>query len=158
MLDDIKRHEGDNIGGVNSIEFIPANAFSGFPLIFEGAIHHEPILKPNYRWYQIYCTEFTMSLKETQSDSDHGAFFIKEIVGKLPKDREEITHQLNQLANQKLVIRLTYNNGTRKIVGNPLEPMYFRGNFDSKSEMAQRNEHDVLFRGEGIEKAPFYKL
>lgn len=158
MINDITRHENDNLGGVNSFEFILAEAVNQLPEVFEGAIHNEIELNDNYRWYKMYCTEFTMGLKEQQQDSDHGASFKKIFVGKIPKDRTEVTDILNLLKNRPLILCLTYNNGCKKIVGSPDEPMYFKGNLDTKTDITGRNEHDVVFEGEGVDKSPFYKV
>jgi hypothetical protein len=158
MLNDITRHSSDNLGGVNAFKFVPAKGVNPLPASLNGAIHHELTLKDGYRWYTGYCTEFTMNYKESPVQSEHGLAYKKTFSGKVPNDRSDLTWLFDEMKDQGFILDITDNNGQRKIVGNPDEPVYFVSTLDTKAEMAQRNEHEIVFEGEGIDKAPFYNI
>ena len=158
MLNDITRHTDDNLGGLNAFKIVSAKAVTSLPSVVNGAIQHQLTLLPGHRWLSVYCTEFTMNYKEVPIDSEHGAAFKKTLTGKTPKDRAELTQLFNEMKDQGFIIDYTDNNGQRKLVGSPQEPMYFKPALDTKAEMAQRNEHELVFEGEGIDKSPFYNI
>lgn len=158
MKKDILRHEGDNLGGVNSFRFLEIEGVQEMPETFKGAIHTEITLNDGYRWQDGYCTEETMDFQEDQADGDHGASFKRVFVGQTPKDRPELTDLFEYMKNRRYILELTYNNGSKKIAGSPAEPMYFRTKLKTQKQMAGRNEHDIAFTGECVKKSPFYSI
>lgn len=158
MKKDIDRFENDNLGGINSFKIIEAKHIIGWPPVYAGCIHTAPIIAPGAAWRTIYCTEGTMQLKDDQQPSDHGAYHTKEFSGNTPKDRPEVLELLNHLKDEKFVLDCLDNNGQRKLVGTPSEPLTLVSSADTKNSVPGRNEYKLVFKGDGINKSPFYKL
>lgn len=158
MENNIKRHSGDNLGGNYSFKFIPVGDVDEIPETFEGAVHHAVELKSNTMWFDGECTEHTMSFKDEQRESDHGSYHEKEFTGIVPKDREEMIDLFNRIKDQKFILDITDNNGTRKLVGTLTEPMYLTAGMDSKADPSGRNEYRISFKGSGIDRSPVYQV
>lgn len=158
MENDIKKIEGDNLGGIYSFKFIPVTDVQSIPSTLNGAIHNEVNIKTNTRWYEGYCTIETMNFSDNQEDSDHGAFHTKEFLGIVPKDRPELIDLFNGMKNKRFILDLVDNNGTRKLVGTVEEPLNFSSGFDTKANIAGRNEYKISFKGQGVAKSPIYNV
>lgn len=158
MLKDIEKHKNDNLGGIFSLQIIPIEHVSSIPEAIDGIIHKALIPTADGRWLSVYATEYTISFKENQEDSDHGDYYSKVITGKVPKNRPLITDQFTQFKNRKFICLITYNNGTSVLVGNLDEPMMFKSAHSSKEQMGDRNETDFTFSGKGLNKSPFYYI
>lgn len=160
MSNDIEKHHGDNLGGVNSFKFAFANSVDTIPPIIDGSIHHAVTLltSPPSRWFDGYCTEGTMQLKETAKDSEHGEYQEKEFTGIVPKGRPELIDLFNSMADQLFIIDAIDNNGIRRLIGNKEEPLKLKVDFDTKADVPQRNEYRISFKGTGVKKSPQYNL
>jgi hypothetical protein len=157
MINDIKRHDDDNLGGNNSYIFIPEDDVLTIPTVFEGAIHTEIILKPLKKWFFGYGTEGTLRFTDVESENDHGTFYLKKFMCNVPKNRAELVAIFNKMKNRKFILLLTDNNGEKILVGTKEEPLSFKNRFDSKDDVPGRNEHEVEFYGEGVDKSPIFK-
>jgi hypothetical protein len=158
MENDIRKHTGENFGGNYSFQFAFTDDVQEMPDTFEGAIHHEVTMKAGTRWYAGYATEGSMQFKDEQQDNDHGGFHNKEFTGTVPKDRPEVAALFESIKNRKFILDIKDNNGQRKIVGRPEEPLYLKSALDSKNSVEMRNEYKFTFSGQGVEKSPFYSV
>lgn len=158
MKKDIEKHHGDNMGGINSWRYLFVEDCNEIPPVVDGAVHHEVTVFGGTRWYEGYCTPFTMKLKDEQKPSDHGSFHDKEFTGVIPKDRPELIDLFNSIADRKVILDITYNNGGRKLVGNKAEPLNLTTSQFSKDKVEDRNEFTISIYGEGIKKSPFYNI
>lgn len=158
MEKDINKFTGDNLGGINSFKFCLAKEVESIPAIFNGAIHNAVILKTGARWYNGYCTKDTMYFKDEPQPSDHGAFHQKEFSGSVPGENEELVSVFEILKNEKLILDITYNSGTRKLIGNIDEPLFIQSFHDSKADFAGKNEYRLIIAGVGISRSPIYLI
>lgn len=158
MKKDLEKFENDNIGGVNSFKFIEAKHIVSMHQPLGGAIHTAPQLAAGSAWREAYCTLGTMYLKEESQKSEHGTYHNKEFGGIVPKDRPEVLELLDFLKDEKFVIDCIDNNGQRKLVGTPDEPLSLETGHDTKPDVSGRNEYKIVFKGEGVNKSPFYML
>lgn len=156
MNRDIEKNTGDNLGGINAFKFCFAEEVSEVPPVLNGAVRTAVVLNTGCRWYDGYCTEFTMEFKDDQQNSDHGTYHVKEFNGFIPKDRSELVDLFNTISNRKFILHLTYNNGCHKLIGNVNEPLYMVAPQQSGKGMGDKQGHNITFKGEGIFKSPFY--
>ena len=155
---DIEKHTGDNLGGNYRIKYAFVEDIAEIPEPHAGAIHSEVVMKAGTRWYEVYCTEASMQFKDAQEDSEHGASFVKELTGFVPKEREELNEALDALKNRRCVLDVIDNNNTRKLVGTISEPLYFSSSSDSKESTSGRNGTAISWKGPGTKKSPIYKI
>ena len=158
MINDITRHQDDNLGGINSFRFIPVEGIEEIPSAVNSVIHYEVAVKTGYRWYDGYGTEGSMGFKDDHDDGDHGGFHNKSFVAKVPKERAEVIETLNSAMNRKFVLDITYNNGTRILAGTVKEPMRLVSKYDSKTSVPEYNGYDLLFSGQGVKRSPVYDV
>lgn len=158
MENDIKRHEGDNLGGIYTFKFLPVEGIGSMPESYKGAVHKAVTVAAGYRWFDGYCSEESMKYTEEQEDSENGAFFKKTFTGNVPKDREEVVDTFETMKNRRYILDITYNNGVRKLVGTADEPLYFSSKFDTSKPVSGRHDHAISFSGGGIKKSPIYSI
>jgi hypothetical protein len=158
MINEIKKHENDNLGSVVELKFLPIEAVETMPIAVNGAVHAPVVLKQNFAWINCYCSPNTISFKEDAADSEHGTYYKKKLSGKTPKDRSEVIDSFSKMDNGKFILLYKDANGTLKLIGSPDEPIYFKNSFSTKEDVAQRNEYDINFEGDGLLKSPVYNL
>lgn len=157
-MEDIARHLGDNLGGINSFRYIPISEVLYLSEAIEGKVCEPLTIKAPGRWYDFYATEGTMGFNEVKENSPHGDFYKVRLSGFVPKDRPELIHALNKMRNQKFIIDYTDNNGLRKIIGTIDEPLRLKHSFDTGADVPNRAGTSFEFYGDLRFPSPVYYI
>lgn len=129
----IPRFTGENYGSLILIEYAPAWQISSFTRLSKSTISAAGIVfHPGYDWEPIYCSQDTMGHQQTQSGDDGGDSWQQKVVGFIPGDEDLIEQGLQQLHDQRYLVRVTRPNGVVRIVGTYSQPL--EGRVDSTSQ------------------------
>lgn len=158
MVNEIKRKEGDNLGSIIEFKFAYTKGVESIENTSNGAVHTNIVFKNNYSWVNVEAITETMQYQETPQESDHGIYYKKRFVAKIAKDRAELIDLFNAIKNEKFIVLYKDANGLQKLVGTIDEPLFLKVNFDTKQQVAGRNEYDIAFEGDGLDKSPEYNV
>lgn len=155
-MNDINKHCDDNLGGLYRFNFIPVSEVQSIaePI---GCKVLEPLETTTIgRWYECYASEGTIKFIEDLQQSEHGDFHKVKLSAFIPKDRTDITDQLEKMRNKNFIIDYIDNNGHRKLIGKLDEPLRFTYSLDTGSSVPNKNGHTIEFYGDIIKKSPTY--
>lgn len=158
MKNKIDFENTDNLGGVNTLKFIPVAGVASIAPVLGGAIHTGVVLNDNYAWYELPFTLETMGFKDEGQPSENGTFYNKQIVGIVPKHNAEKINFLSNTDNVKFIVDCLDNNGIRRLVGTVAEPLILIVSADTKTSVAGRNEYLLTFTGSGTALSPVYNI
>lgn len=156
MNNSIKKTVTDNLGGLNHIRFVPARLVNSISPVYNGAIHLAVELKANAAWYELPYSIETLGFKDEQQESEHGAYYTKQITAIVPQHNDEKNNFLSVMDNERFIVDCLDNNGKRRLVGTIAEPMQLKKMADTKNNVAGRNEYQLTFTGTGTQLSPFY--
>ena len=158
-MNDINRHEGDNLGGVVSFNFIPVQDVESLTMPIEHRIVEPLQLKTGKYWYCGFATLGTIGFTEESQQTPNGEVYKQKFAAIRPKDDKDISLLLNEMRNQKFIIDYTDANGQRKLIGTTDEPLFFSSVLNTKTSVAGRNEHTLIFyRDDATHKAYIYDI
>src|ERR1041385_479700 len=107
----------ENIGGLQTFEFIPMIDIASIPDPEDHIILQPVTLKGGKRWFKGYATYQTLEFSEAQNTSKAGEFYKQELKGFVPKDTPDLARLFAEMENHLFIVRYTDNNGQQKIVG-----------------------------------------
>lgn len=155
-MKDINKHCDDNLGGIFLFKFIPLTEVASIPQAINSKVLEPLVVNSLGRWYDCYGTEGTIKFSEEIQNSPHGDYHAIKLTSFIPKDRIDITDQLEEMRNKLFIIDYIDNNGYRKLIGNLAEPLQFKYSLDTGSSVPNRNGHTIEFYGNAIKKSPNY--
>ncbi len=157
-MDDVKKFEDDNLGGVYLFKYIPADDVQSISDPIDGFITKEVSLKPDKQWFDFYGTEGTMAFSEDDSNTNDGTLYNKKVIAITPKQRTEIDVLFFKIRNRRFILDLIDNNGLRKIIGSIEEPLKFTNKGDTKNMASGRNEYAIEFACSSTFKSYTYDI
>ena len=143
-MNDILKPSGDNIGGLQKLEFIPINDIENISSPIDGKVD-EPVLKENKRWYDCYFSPGSLGFNETKKLTDNGTQYSTELNPFIPRDTPEISSVLREMDGHLFLIKYRDNNGYLKLVGDLDVGLHFESLLNTGSAAADRNGHQLKF-------------
>lgn len=129
----ILRYQNENYGSLTRIDYIPAWQVVSLSPLSKSHITNAGIqLLPYCDWISIYCSVDTMGHRQVQKKDANGELWEQQVVGMIPGDEEAIEAGLQQLHDQRYLLRVTRPNGIIRIIGTPKQPLDFT--MDSNSQ------------------------
>lgn len=155
-MEDIFKHNDDNLGGIYAFKYIPISEVASLPAAIDGKVFEPLLTKDSGRWYEFYATPGTLGFSELKETSPHGDYYKAKFSGFVPKDRSDLIDAFSKMRNNKFIIDYTDYNGVRKIIGTIDEPLLFKESLDTGVNVPNRNGTSFEFTGELRYKSPEY--
>lgn len=112
----ILKHTGQNIGGVNALNFAFHNHFESFSTdLFTMQVSYE--LSIGHQWYYMYGSPDTISIEEVEENTQAGLKYVYKIKLSVPKDSQVITKTLFSIAEKGIIIKAMNKNGEVRVYG-----------------------------------------
>jgi hypothetical protein len=115
---------------VCKVEIIPVEDVQGIN-IGSTRMHSSVSLKSGKSWQLIYSTPGKIDFSEEQQDDPAGPCFTQKLEFPYPGEDPSMRASLNNIENQRLLIRLTFNSGVMKLLGNLENPCLCKNSFSS---------------------------
>ena len=144
----IPRYTQENYGSLIRIAYVPTWQVSSFTPSGRGKITAAGIvLLAGYGWQDIYCSQDTMGHRQTQDTDANGERWAQSIVGFIPGDEDLIEAGLQDLYDQRYLVRCTFPNGTIRICGTPKYPLDFKMDSNSQTTVPGTPGTSIQFGG-----------
>ncbi len=153
-MTDILKPIGDNIGGLQKLEFIPIIDVDSIPDPVQGTID-DPILKLGKRWFQCYFSPGTLGFSEEKNNSGAGIQYNPVLTPFIPKDNPELSAILREMDGYLFLVKYQDNNGYMKLVGDLNTGLRFESSLSTGNTPAERNGHKLKFTAIMSHKAWF---
>lgn len=155
---DINEPCGDNLGGINSFEFIPITDISSIPDLYRGKLIRPIVLVSGKRWFKGYGTFETIGFTEDDAKSKDGTSFLPKFKCVVPKELYENEALYFVMRHQQFIVKYKNNNGLTKIIGTLEEPLQFTYSLNTGSTVTTRNQHNIEFFGDTTRPAIVYDI
>ena len=153
-MDNISRHTGSNLGGLNSISWAYYEDLISFST--NDSLYSTIVFVASKGWNSLYFTPETMSLESDQQILPAGMKFIYKIKMLVPKDRQEVEVILAKLLLRKLIIKTTDKNNVIRVFGNLDSPMKLTYKLLKPGTIEGFTGYEVLFSGEFSHPAAYW--
>ena len=154
-MGNILRHNGINIGGLNSISWIfreDVGIFS-FNLSTLNCLISPKLGKS---WNAVYGTPETIQLESEQQDTPAGIKYVYKVKSLVPKDRAPVESELYSMIGRRLILKSGDKNGTVRIFGTMDCPMKVTTKILKPAAIEGFNGYELLFAGEFFHPAAYY--
>jgi hypothetical protein len=137
----ISKHEGQNIGGIRSIEFAYPSEISAFNIFpdFEIAV----TFAQGKNWQTLYATASTFSGGGNSEKTIAGTLHTYEFTFRCPKDRGALIIGFNQFLLYGVILRVKDGNSVTRIYGSPSNPMTVKGKFLLPGQVQGYNGYEI---------------
>ncbi len=153
-MENIIRHTGINLGGINSINWMYCEDISLFN-ISATSLYCAITPITGKDWNSFYATPETMQLDSEQQDTPSGIKYVYKLKALIPKDRIDVENQLFQMTGRCLILKITDKNNTIRILGTMNSPMKITSKLLKPLVLEGFNGYDILFSGEFSKPAFF---
>lgn len=157
-MNDINEPCGDNLGGINSIQFIPVEDVISIPDPYGNKIIKPVVLGTGKRLFNAYATRGTIRYTQNPRITAAGTIYDKKLVASIPKEYAENEELYFQMRNRQFIVVYRNNNNIRKILSTLSEPLKFTADLDTGADVPNKNAHSITFFGEGSKPALFYNV
>lgn len=147
---------GDNIGGLESFQFIPVGDVASIARAKDHVITELVTLDTGKAWLDAYVTLGSLAYSEGKNKTIHGNHYNRSLVGFVPKDTEALAELFDEMGDVRFIIDYTDNNGVRKLIGSLDSPLVFSSQLSTGNDAAARNGHFITFSGNSPHKAYIY--
>ena len=103
-------------------------------MIGSNRYNREIELLPDTYWIPVYFTPGSALFSEPKAESAHGPLFSQQLKFNVPGDRIDTYAMLESLDTKPVILKLTFSDGTEKIMGEPNAPALFDEEFLSNSK------------------------
>ena len=154
---DINEPAFDNIGGFNTVEFAFKSNVSSLPDPDGHVMEEDDIsIVAGEEWYSFYATQKTIIPDISSKKTDAGTEWSINLKIRFPKEQAVITKTFLDMIERLLLIKLTDNNGVKRLFGTLNIPMKMKFNILNPGEVSGYNGYQVEF--ETLSSHPPYYL
>lgn len=148
-------NEGDNIGGIETIEFALVTDVLSIPDAAGMQLPTGVVMNTGKRFYKAPITLESANFTETGSDSEHGTSYTKAISGFCPCDCNENAGLFDEMENARFILRVKDNNGRKRIIGTIAEPLQFAIDRSTQQTTGETPGVSIKFFGNGVKQSSF---
>jgi hypothetical protein len=146
------------VGGIDSIQCIPITGIASFPETSNLQVAEMDIsLQPNYAWLDLPIIEDSALYEETESETEHGAVYQKDLIGLLPADLLSNRQALLKLRHLDLLVKYRDHLGNHKLLNTTSEPLRLSVSFKTETFGGQIG-FTLNFRGQHTQPSHFLSL
>tara|TARA_R110002050_G_scaffold201841_1_gene336987 strand:- start:32302 stop:32934 length:633 start_codon:yes stop_codon:yes gene_type:complete len=146
------------VGGIDSIQCIPIIGIASFPETSNLQVAEMEIsFQPNYAWLDLPLIEESALYEETESETEHGALYQKDLNGLLPADLLANRQALLKLRHLDLLVKYRDHLGNHKLLNDPSEPLRLSVSFKTESYGGQLG-FTLNFSGQHTQPSHFLSL
>ena len=150
----ILRYTSENYGSLIRIAYAATWQISAFTPLSKSQIADAGIIfLADYSWQDIYCSQDTMGHSQNQQRDNGGDRYQQSVVGFIPGDEQQIEDGLQELHDQRYLVRITLPSGTVKIVGSLKEPLDFDQNSNTQITVPGTPGTAIQFSGQTMNRA-----
>lgn len=145
-----------NPGGLMLVEFTPIAAVSSFPAAKNAVVSQPIIFAAGQRWYTVYGSMTKKGYDDAMSDSDNGDIWKANIEIFYPYDSEAARTLMANMNFHQFILRLTDNNGFRRLVGTPWQGLKFGYRFATGDGIPGTRGYALSWKGDLTRVPPTY--
>lgn len=145
-----------NPGGLMLVEYTPIAGIAGFPAIVNNKITAPLTFAAGARWYSVYGSMTKKGYEEGAQDTDHGTIYEPAVKLFYPWDTEATRQLLGLMPFHRFVLRVTDNNGFRRLVGTPWQGLEFKYKMGTGTAMDGSRGYDMMWTGNLTKIPPVY--
>lgn len=157
-MKDIKKPNGNNLGGVIRFNFIDVNDVESIPDSIDDVVSEAVVLKEGAQWSCGYGTQFSIGYSEPTESTNAGTIYKKSFDASCPQDCAENKNLFRLKRNKRFILDIYTSNGLRLLVGTIEEPLQFTSNLATKTQMTELAGYVIKFYGDGSLPSPIYDI
>lgn len=146
-MEDILKHTGSNIGGVNPVQYAAVEDISSITRNEETLIT-TVTLKSGKSWSYLYASPDSILVESTEEDTDAGTKYTYNIKMMVPKDRSGVEATLRQMNGRGFIVKVHDKNGVVRYFGEIGNPMRKSSKLLKPATVDSFNGWEVAFSGE----------
>lgn len=138
------------------VEFTPIAAVSAFPSVRNAVVSQPLTFVAGQRWYTVYGSMLKKGFKETHAITEHGDLWQSGAEIFYPYDTEAARTLMAQMQFHQFILRLTDNNGFRRLVGTPWQGLDFSYRFSTGEGIPGTRGYALSWSGSLTKVSPTY--
>lgn len=155
----LKRIPGNNLGGLFLIEFATKDSFLNIPLPSEDNTINGPVdFKNGNTWLTIESSVNGREFNEPVENTDNGPVYKISVKCFYRGIDPAVTHQLHLMNLSQFIIRVKDTNNQVRLIGNQLELLNFRYEFQTGDNPGILKGYKLEFYGDFSAPPPFYSM
>jgi len=156
-MDTILRHQGTNIGGINSIFWIFSEDVQAFNMSWDTGYCSIGFVSGK-NWNSLYGTPESMVLESDCLPMPGGMKFTYKIKVLVPKDRSDVEMILVKMTLRNLLVLAVDKNNTARVFGTKDNPMKMTYKLLKPALLEGFTGYEILFSGDFSSPCAFYTI
>jgi len=140
-MNEISKHTGQNIGGIQSVQFAFPSEFAAFDVLPD--YYADVTFVNGANWKNLYATASTFSGGGNSETTIAGPLHTYEFSFRCPKDRGALIITFNRFLIYGVILRITDANSVVRIYGTPSNPMKIKGKFMIPGKVQGYNGYEI---------------
>lgn len=153
----ISRPNGDNLGGILSIQVARKENIISIPAPVAGVIYGDIEFQAGFGWLTWDVTLESAQISSGDRNTREGFSSVNGLPFRIPKDVAGIKHMLNLAAEDEFIVLFTDPNGKKKIFGLLESPVKFTVSHDGGRSLPDGSFFEGKFYYEGPDNIFFYE-
>lgn len=149
-----------NIGGLQSIEYIPVSWIDVFPDFVDDnfEITDAITLLPGKSILTAKVLKNSLVFTEDQDNAKQGKSYVQELKAIIPLWNNNLSQIYNQMKNHRFIVIVLDKSGDKKIIGDMLYPLQFSANLNTGATTTNLKSTDISFISQRPDKAYGYNV
>lgn len=136
-----------NPGGLQLVEYTSIAAVATFPSVNDGVITTAPTFVAGQRWYSVYGSMSKKGFDEGEEETANGMIWEPEVNIFYPYDHQSVRSLVARMNFHQFILRLTDQNGFRRLVGTPWQGLTFSYQFSTGQNMGGTRGYALRWKG-----------
>ncbi len=146
-MEDIFKHSGPNIGGINPVEFVFTEDVESITIDYNTLAGLITLLSGK-EWQYLYGTDGTIQIECKEDDTDAGTKYTYQVKLLIPKDRADVEASLMRLKSKGLITKVHDKNGIIRLFGEIENPMKLSSKLLKPADVPGYNGWEVIISGQ----------
>ena len=157
-MKDFQEFRLENMGGIDSFNFIPHNYINVMPKAFDNIIT-DTVVPISGKLFNKGASIFkSLKFEETSTETNGGLLYKYKISGLYPGQSAYMHSLFDSMARMRHVVDIIDNMANRRLIGSKDNPAKFSFGYQTKDVPSARPDYEFVFTWESSEIAPYYNI